>query len=531
MAGKFLSAIRARFFNTAADTAIDVGVAGEQHARLTVDAGGKLTWGAGSASGDVTLYRQSANTLKTDDVLKTEGLYVYDTEVTTVGASVDYALVYNGTAFVPTKQKAQEIYEATGEPIGFVNRTDSTISFDKTSRQFSISPAVTSYDVWCRGTRHTKTGTETVTIPNTSGLYYVYFSSSGVLSYKTSYFTWDQDTPVAYIYWNAVDGEAYFFADERHGVVLDWQTHEYLHRTRGAAIANGFGALGYTVVGDGSSDTHAQISIADGTFFDEDLQVDITHSSSPVANSWQQILNGPAQIPLMYRSGSVWKKTTATQFPVNIGTALATYNLNTAGSWSAVDIDSNKFGISWIVATNNLASPVLAIMGQAEYGTQGEADAKTFDQLDLTDFPVFEFRPLYKIVFRTKSDYTNSVKTAFTAVWDLRTIIPAGGGVPTTPVLDHGSQAGLADDDHLQYVHTSTARTITANHTFSNGLTSNGTIATSVLTVEGIELDTTGATSNQVLAYNGTKFIPTTPSGGAPTWEDDQNILANQVFS
>jgi len=516
MAGKFLSAIRARFFNTAADTAIDVGVAGETNARLTVDAGGRLTWGSGSATGDTNLYRSAESTLKTDDVLKTEGLYVYNVEINPSGASTNYALVYNGTSFVPTKQKAQEIYESTGEPIGFVDRTASTISFNKTNRQFSIAPASTSYDVWCRGVRYTKTSTESIAIPNTSGLYYLYFSSVGVLSYKTTYFTWDQDTPIAYVYWNATDGEAYFFADERHGVTLDWQTHEYLHRTRGAAIASGFGAFSYTTTGDGSASTHAQISIADGTFFDEDLQVDISHSASPAANSWQQVLNGPAQIPVFYRSGAVWKKAAATQYPLRVGTSLATYNLNTGGTWSTPDIDSNKFGISWVVATNNLDSPVLAIMGQDQYATQGEADETTFDQLTLTDFPIFEFRPLYKIVFRTKTDYTNSVKSAFTAVWDLRTVIPAGGGIPTSPVLDHGSQAGLADDDHLQYMHIDTNRTVSAVHTFSNGLTSNGTVATSALTVDGIELDTTGSVQYQVLVHNGVKYVPTTllPLGG-----------------
>ena len=33
--------------------------------------------------------------------------------------------------------------------------------------------------------------------------------------------------------------------------------------------------------------------------------------------------------------------------------------------------------------------------------------------------------------------------------------------------IDHGNLAGLSDDDHTQYVHTSTARTITAQHTFN----------------------------------------------------------------
>ena len=83
-----------------------------------------------------------------------------------------------------------------------------------------------------------------------------------------------------------------FFADERHGITLDWATHEYLHRTRGAAIANGFGATNYILDGNGSLDSHAKLDIADGTFFDEDLQVDIVHSATPTPNTWQQVLYG-----------------------------------------------------------------------------------------------------------------------------------------------------------------------------------------------------------------------------------------------
>jgi len=41
--------------------------------------------------------------------------------------------------------------------------------------------------------------------------------------------------------------------------------------------------------------------------------------------------------------------------------------------------------------------------------------------------------------------------------------------VPPTDqsVIDHGNLSGLSDDDHSQYVHTSTARTISAQHTFN----------------------------------------------------------------
>jgi hypothetical protein len=55
---------------SAASEALRTKVAGDSAARLSIDAGGKLTWGAGSGSGDVTLYRSAANTLKTDDALQ-----------------------------------------------------------------------------------------------------------------------------------------------------------------------------------------------------------------------------------------------------------------------------------------------------------------------------------------------------------------------------------------------------------------------------------------------------------------------------
>lgn len=81
----FLQRISARKFSSAASTAVDVGVNGETQARLVVDAGGKLTWGSGSATGDVNLYRHAANTLKTDDTLVVADLYIGADQVTVSG--------------------------------------------------------------------------------------------------------------------------------------------------------------------------------------------------------------------------------------------------------------------------------------------------------------------------------------------------------------------------------------------------------------------------------------------------------------
>jgi hypothetical protein len=366
-------------------------------------------------------------------------------DISITSAQNGQTLIYNGTNWVNTTFPSSE-------PIGHENKSDSVISFDESSREFSIGPASSSYTVWCIGKRYVKTSTETVTIPDTSGLYYIYFNSSGSLAYKTTFFTWDQDTPTAYIYWDADDNKAHFFADERHGVTLDWATHEYLHRTRGAVIASGFGVNNYSIDGDGSSDSHAKFAIADGTFFDEDLQVDITHSSSPTLNTWEQVLQGTALIPVFYRSNAIWKKTPADIFAFRMGSSRPQYNSYSSPNWSTVDVDNNKFLISWIIATNNLNYPIIAVMGQNSYLTIGEAEAAVWEDLNLDGFPIFEFRPLHKVVFQATDSFTNSVNAAIRGIYDLRRISSGGDSIPTTPVSDHGSMTGLGDDDHTQYL-------------------------------------------------------------------------------
>jgi hypothetical protein len=70
-------------FSSPSDEAISARVVGDSVARIRIDAGGRLTWSSGAATGDVNLYRDSANTLKTDDALVASGGV---TTITTNGA-------------------------------------------------------------------------------------------------------------------------------------------------------------------------------------------------------------------------------------------------------------------------------------------------------------------------------------------------------------------------------------------------------------------------------------------------------------
>jgi len=355
------------------------------------------------------------------------------------------------------------------EPMGHENLTQSSISFNNATRVFTIQPSSTSFNVWCKGVKYKFTTAQTVTIPNTTGLHYIYFDANGALQTKTTFFDFETDTPTAYVYWNLDTQTAPFVADERHGIVLDWQTHEYLHRTRGAVIASGFSLSNYTTSGTGSTNSDAQFDLADGTFFDEDLEVAITHSNTPTANTWQQDLQGPAQIPVFYQSGSAWVRDTPTNYTLKQGTSRIKYNLLSGGTWSTPDVPTNSwYTTSWVVATNNINYPVLAIMGQSATNKITDQEALTFGDLSLTNFPIVEFRPLWKIVWQTDSAYDNTPKARIAGVYDIRQL--SSTGVSGMVANDHGLLTGLTDDDHTQYVHTSVDRTISANHTITGNL-------------------------------------------------------------
>lgn len=404
-----------------------------------------------------------------------------------------------------------EVSGVTGEPMGHEDRTTSTISFNASTRTFTITPVASSFTVWCKGKKVVVSTAQTVTIPNTTGMYSIYYDANGVLSAKSGYFTFSLEAPTAYVYWNAATGTAPYFGDERHGVVLDWQTHEYLHRTRGAALASGFSASGYVLGGNGSSNSHAQITLEGGTFFDEDMKIIVTATNTPTAGTWEQDLLSPARIPVLYLSGTGWVIDAPTDYPLKQGTARPQYNAYSGGVWSTADVANNKYATSWILATNNLTYPVIAIIGQAENDLQSAAEAVDFTALQLPGFPSVEFRPLYKLIFQCADSCTNAVHASLVSITDIRSI--AAAGTAASIVTDHGNLSGLSDDDHPQYIHVDTLRTVSAavKASFLPSQTSN---AGKFLQTDGTATSWQALTSGNVTTALGfTPYNATNPSG------------------
>lgn len=88
-------------FNSVASEALSARVHSDSVPRIRIDAGGKITWGSGSAAGDTNIYRSSANTLTTDDLfVATGGMVTLTTNGVPNTALPDGALAVDTTNHV-----------------------------------------------------------------------------------------------------------------------------------------------------------------------------------------------------------------------------------------------------------------------------------------------------------------------------------------------------------------------------------------------------------------------------------------------
>lgn len=495
-----------------------------------------------------------------------------------IGALVQ---VQEGTSFLHAAHewdgiswKRQDNADVTLEATGFPNRTDSEISFDDGTRTFTVQPTSDYFDYYSRGVRYRKDAAQNVVIPDVEGLYYIYFEGPTLTQNGT--FSTDILNKFAYVatvYWDATNSTGIMVGDERHGLSLDWATHQYLHTVNGAQIDNGFAAGDFDIAGDGTADADTQLSIANGRLFDEDVVIRIENNAAPSA-AFEQILSPVAEIPVFYRDGAsgFWRKNAATTYPLMDGTggaaaaevtditcvdasgitsgqyftintandeteyavwyrvdslgsapvvvgktlvmvdilssdlaaAVATktatvldaltgfgaspsgavvtvtndddgvttdaanvdvpglgvsvttqgaegplpkYNLFSGGNWTQPNADGNNYIAMWIFATNNISEPVVAILGQRQDPTLGDAQANnTYESISFGDLPSAEMKVLYRLIYQVRSSYSNTPHAALRDIRDLRQAVDTSVGAYSA--TDHGLLTGLTDQDH-----------------------------------------------------------------------------------
>ena len=356
--------------------------------------------------------------------------------------------------------------ELVKEPTGFPNLTDSSTSFNDGTRVFTIQPTGASFDFYVKGKKFTKSTAQTVTIPALAGNHFIYFNDVGVLSstqtVSSTLFT--DNAIVSIIYWNSDTNSRTYFAEERHGLIMDGATHTYLHTVFGARYLSGLALQGFSVDGTGNLAANAQFTSDSGSLRDEDLLITLAAQS---------------QIAILYRQGQLWRKKTADAFPIIYsGTAgytgangLLPYNQFTGGSWQLTEVANNSFVLVHFFGTNDKETPVIGIQGIAEYGNITAArNAASTEITSLSGLPFAEFVPIGSVIFETATGYTNTPKARVRSIdgadyLDFRgTQLYTPAGTATT----HSLLSGLANDDHTQYVLADGSRAISGDLTLAN---------------------------------------------------------------
>jgi len=310
------------------------------------------------------------------------------------------------------------------DPTGFENRTHSSILFNDTTRTLTIQPTGSGrFDIYQQGVPYRFISPQSITIPNTSGLHYIYFNNGllqSTTTFSSSLFT--DFVLVATIYWDSGLNAAVMMNDERHGAVLSGETHLYLHQNKNALYSNGFDISGFTLHGNGSTDTHVQFGLSSGSIVDEDIRHNIVHSVSP-SNPYEQNLSPTISTQVLYRSGAAgtWTRSSTTNIPVLTGTNRMYYNASTP-TWGLTQASADDMFIAtWVVATTNQNMPIMIVLGQREDATLDAARSNnTFESLGLQDLSVEEIKPLYRLIYRTSSAFTNSSKAALVEIKDFR---------------------------------------------------------------------------------------------------------------
>lgn len=294
---------------------------------------------------------------------------------------------------------------------GFPDRDNCIISFDHSTREFSIQPTGAEFDYYIGCSQYLSTG-DTLVISADEGIHYIYYDgptlteivnpTEGDISVIIR-----TKALVSSVYWGTNQASGLYVGEERHGMSMSPVTHAYLHFSEGLRYITGLGLNNITTGGDGDADDYAVFGVDVGSVSDEDIY----HVIGAVPSG--------EGLPVYYWTGSTpeWNKTDPSGFSVRTfdrtsNTRLA-YNQYTGGAWQLTEVTNNDFVLCHVFATTEKDKPMIAIMGQNEYATQIAAqDGATLEiyNLILNNILLPEFRPIATLIFQTSNLYSNSVK-------------------------------------------------------------------------------------------------------------------------
>lgn len=405
---------------------------------------------------------------------------------------------------------------------GFEDLQYSTISYDASTRIFSIAPAVFNYNIWTTGFRITKTTTEiTSDHPTTAGAtYWFYFNEMGMLTYGTSAPNMRNNVMIAVVYY--YDSTHTILLEERHGIIMDPDTHQELHNTIGTYYVSGLALSGYTL--DGTTNANNTFASSAGVISDEDLRSSI----SAVADG------GPYTVFYLTGASSLWTWTTGNSVPYSAGTYIK-YNQWTGTAWQLTDLSTIQWVNYYVVYAPSLstATQMLLIPGQTAYTSLATAQAESFSSLNTGSLLLPEYLVLYQITYKANASLTTTGKCQIAAV---QRYTSSRSVASATTAVNHQALSGLqlaASGNTYGHIDDQ-AQTIKGSKTFSDKLLMAGETPIScsgdfslmcdrALTIQGNQdHNSYGLTLNYNYATNASYIYAwnglTTPSEQATMW-------------
>lgn len=306
------------------------------------------------------------------------------------------------------------------EPTGFVSRETSILSFSDDTRTFTIIPNP-EFQVFLKGILHKFSTPQSTIITNVNGNHFLYFDyQDGRLKSRVD-FVEDIITKHAFVsvvYWRADLQKHIYFAEERHGITMDGETHLHLHESLGSQYVSGLSLLNIISDSDGSLDTNSQFGIQVGIIRDEDIKI-------AIQDELPQNLSPIGQFPVLYRTGNnLWNKTTPDLFPLilngdngYVGT-LPAHNYFDGTNWVLGQTSNNNYILVHVLATNDIENPVICILGN-QYTTKSLA--KENAQVEFSTYiglPFTEFVLVATVIFLVKDVFTNTSKAVISKTID-----------------------------------------------------------------------------------------------------------------
>ncbi len=313
---------------------------------------------------------------------------------------------------ISSSMDANQIFEDMINPNGFPEgqKANVNIAYDYNTRTVTVSGTFFYYN---KGIKYIKTSvSEQVTHDDINGAYFIYYDGD-TLTLSTTPFDFLRHVHVAYViynntgattFWNGKEGIIF---DERHGMIMDGQTHLELHQTIGSYVKGGagFSLNGTYSVATGSGGLIANsFGIDSGTIADEDLETLITtlNDAAGVGNIY----------PIFYRIGASnewrWYKN---NLPYLFSSTNILWNQFTGGAWQLTQSTTNGRYINYYVCATNSLNPdyrFVFIPSQTEHTSLANAQGENILSLDLTGLPFAEIVPLWQITWRREGAYDDN---------------------------------------------------------------------------------------------------------------------------